>query len=59
MFRSAGLPPGRKLDGTFRLYRLRKKWPILFVIPSGARNLSFISYVKIEERFLAPLGMTK
>jgi hypothetical protein len=31
-----------------------------FVIPSGARNLSFFLLdLKIEERFLAPLGMTK
>jgi hypothetical protein len=30
-----------------------------FVIPSKARNLSFFSWAKTEERFLAPLGMTK
>jgi hypothetical protein len=33
--------------------------PYTFVIPSGAMNLSFFSRRKIEERFLAPLGMTK
>src|ERR1700692_2359386 len=30
-----------------------------FVIPSGARNLSWIYTRKKKERFLAPLGMTK
>jgi len=29
------------------------------VIPGGARNLSFFSWAETEERFLAPLGMTK
>jgi hypothetical protein len=29
------------------------------VIPSEARNLSFFLWGQIEERFLAPLGMTK
>jgi hypothetical protein len=46
----------------FRLglpYRLRKKSPRPFVIPSEARNLSFFSWAWIEERFLASLGMTK
>jgi hypothetical protein len=32
---------------------------VYFVIPNGARNLSFFSLVQIEESFLAPLGMTK
>jgi hypothetical protein len=32
---------------------------IYFVIPSEARNLSSFSWSKIEERFLASLGMTK
>jgi hypothetical protein len=30
-----------------------------FVIPSGARNLSFFSRARIEERVLTSLGMTK
>jgi RNase P/RNase MRP subunit p30 len=46
-------------DFMSRLYRLRKKWPIVFVIPSGARNLSSIQAQEKKERFLAPLGMTK
>src|SRR4029077_8814537 len=33
--------------------------PHLFVIPSEARNLSFLSWAKTEERFLASLGTTK
>jgi hypothetical protein len=36
-----------------------EKAPNLFVISSGARNLSFLPYAYIEERFLAPLGMKK
>jgi hypothetical protein len=42
-----------------RLRKLRKKSHNYFVIPSGARNLSFFSLAKPQERFLAPLGMTK
>src|ERR1700680_529156 len=34
-------------------------FPYPFVIPSGARNLSFFSRPQTQERFLAPLGMTK
>src|SRR5580692_6638136 len=30
-----------------------------FVIPSGARNLSFFSRAETKKRFLAPLGVTK
>jgi hypothetical protein len=48
-----------RLANSKRLYRLRKKGPTLFVIPSEARNLSFFSAGQIEERFLASLGMTK
>jgi hypothetical protein len=36
-----------------------EKFPRNFVIPSGARNLSFFSSAQPSERFLAPLGMTK
>jgi hypothetical protein len=36
---------------------LRNK--IIFVIPSGARNLSRFSVREKKERFLAPLGMTE
>src|SRR5579863_7691394 len=38
--------------------RAAEKVPHPFVIPSGARNLSFFSWPETKERFLAPLGMT-
>jgi len=42
-----------------RLKRLRKKDSNPFVILSEVRNLSFLSWSQIEERFFAPLRMTK
>jgi hypothetical protein len=39
--------------------QLAEKAPIIFVIPSEARNLSSISAQEEKERFLASLEMTK
>src|SRR5271165_5030465 len=43
----------------FELKQIAEKAPRHFVIPSGARNLSFFLWAYTQERFLASLGMTK
>jgi hypothetical protein len=47
------------LTSPHSLNRLRKKGSNPYVIPSEARNFSFLSWSQIEERFLASLRMTK
>jgi hypothetical protein len=54
----AGLGLGG-LTKPHRLKRLRKKDSNPYVILSEARNLSFLSWSQIEERFFASLRMTK
>src|SRR5271165_3065027 len=54
-----GFPCPQSENHSRRLQCLRKKHPTIFVIPRGARNLSWFSAHEKKERFLAPLGMTK